>query len=415
MPPNNDDDESVTTFVDYIEPPSPTPTPPAKYKLWLMILVLVFFAEWFATEANFTVALQMSGWLSPTAALFLTLATIVFVLVFATLDLAVAVFTIKIRGRPYGIGPWLKAGRSVWIHQKQNCIAEFLAIIVKILEDGFSMFDAQLGYTTIPKKNEDIDNEELFTCPSEECHVVLKIDHRINPAKMEEYHEWTRKIDRATSRHARGLVDVRKSEFTHEADIYDEGLGKSISRQLHMIYMTFENVDYLNEWMTSRQRQKLIGELQPLLVQPDIVQIQNDRSLPDAFTDLLVKQGESVPSLTPKKWKVWWLTLLGLFFVQLWTRDVMPYYYSRWGLDGAHERARGFVAVLISTFLNSYVMTPLLLFLFSPWIKRREGENDPRQPWKTLNDGFESLWLKATLTIALYGGFVVAWVVGGYT
>jgi hypothetical protein len=62
-----------------------------------------------------------------------------------------------------------------------------------------------------------------------------------------------------------------------------------------------------------------------LLVVPAIVQIQKDRQLPDAFTDLLIRQGECVPLLAPKKWKVWWLTLLGLFFTQLWTIDVMPY------------------------------------------------------------------------------------------
>jgi len=343
------------------------------------------------------------------------LATTVFVLVFATLDLAVAVFTITIRGRPYGIGPWLKRGRSVRIHQRQNFVAEFVSVIVKILEDGFAMFDASPSQSLgADKKNDDDydDEENEFTCSSQKCHVLLKIEHRISPSKMEKYLQWAKRIDKATSRYARGLVDVRKSEFTHENDIfYDEELGMSISGQLHRIYITFENIEYLNEWMTSNKRRKLIKELQPLLVQPDIVQIQRDRRLPDAFTDLLIQQGEAVPTLTPKKWKVWWLTLLGLFFVQLWTRDVMPYYYSQWGLDDAHERLRGFVAVLISTFLSSYVMIPLLLFLFSPWVRRKENENDTRQPWKMLNDGFGSLWWNAVLTIALYGGFVIAWII----
>uniref|UniRef100_A0A7R9ZGE5 Uncharacterized protein n=1 Tax=Pseudictyota dubia TaxID=2749911 RepID=A0A7R9ZGE5_9STRA len=133
--------------------------------------------------------------------------------------------------------------------------------------------------------------------------------------------------------------------------------------------------------------------------------------MPDAFTDLLVRQGDSVPTLQPKKWKVWWLTLLGLFFTQLWAGAVLPYYFEAWGLDTAHARLRGLVAVLISTFLSSYVLTPLLLFLFSPWVRRKEKEKDTKQPWKTLNDGIESIWIKVILTVALYGGCLITWLV----
>ena len=78
-------------------------------------------------------------------------------------------------------------------------------------------------------------------------------------------------------------------------------------------------------------------------------------------------------------------------------------------MDTAHQRRQRLGDVLISTFLNLYVMTPLLLYLFSNWLRRKETENDTKQPWNKLNDGFESLWTKAAITIALYGGFVVVW------
>ena len=408
-----EEDESVTTFIDYIQPPSPQPPPPAKYKLWLIILILVFFAEWFAKEAGFTEALGRSGWLSPTAALFFTLAIIVFVLTFATLDLFVAAFTFHIRGHAYGVGPWLKQGRFVWIHKQQNILAESVACVVKILEDGFSMFD----YSPPPEVLSDYDNE--FSCPIEDCRTQLKIEHRIDASKLKEYQQWARKIDKAAKRYARGLMDLRRSEIeiTMHGEVFDEEIGQTINQSvngiLHTICLTFENLESLNEWMTSNKRQKLIRELEPLLAAPDLVQIQRDRRLADAFTDLLIRQGESVPTLTPKKWKVWWLTTIGLFFTQLWTIEVMPYYYAQWELDTSHERLQGFVAVLLSTFLNSYVLTPLLLFLFSNWVRRKETENDTRQPWKTFNDGSESIWAKAAMTIALYGGFAVAWAVKG--
>lgn len=405
------DDDNAVSFVDYIAPPAANLPPPAKYKLWIIILVLVFFAEWFAAEAKVTEAFARSGWLSPTAAFFFTLAIIVFVLVFATLDLVVVVCTVKINGRSIGLGPWLKQPRSEWIHRQENVFAECLSVIIRILEDGFSIFDAPPASSSIIREEE----PREYSNPSGDCSVVLKIEHRIDPNKMKEYHEWMQKIDKASARHARGLVDKQTSKIVHE-DTFDLEEGdasesRSTDGRLHMIYLTFENVDYLNEWMSSSKRRKLVKELKPLLAEPDIVKIQKDRILPDAFTDLLIRQGDCIPKLQPKKWKVWFLTLMGLFFTLLWTNAVLPYYFEQWNLNDAHKLLQGFVGVSVSTFLSSYVLIPLLLFLFSAWVRRKENENETRQPWKTLNDGIESIWLQAVLTVALYGGFIVAWAV----
>ena len=131
------DDDDTTSFVDYISPPPANLPPPSKYKLWLIIMVLVFFAEWFASEAGITEAFGRSGYLSPTAAFFFTLAIIVFVLVFATLDLVVSLLTVKVDGRSYGLGPWLKRPRAMWIHEQENIVAECMSCVVRILEDGF--------------------------------------------------------------------------------------------------------------------------------------------------------------------------------------------------------------------------------------------------------------------------------------
>lgn len=161
--------------------------------------------------------------------------------------------------------------------------------------------------------------------------------------------------------------------------------------------------------MTSKRRQILIEELQPLLVQPDVVQIQRDRVLPDAFTDLMARQGQAVPQIHPKKWKVWWLTTIALYLTIRWTQNFMPYYNEQWGLNETHQQLRRLVDTTITTLLNSYVMTPLMLFFFDPWMKRHPCEKTEREPWKTLDDGIASPWLKAFLTLALYGGCALAW------
>lgn len=413
QPAENDGMSSASTlFVDYVPPPPTNLQPPAKYKLWILVLTLVFFAEWFAAEAGVVEAIGRSGWLSPNASIFLVNAIIVFVLVFAALDLIVSLFTIRIKNRSYGIGPFLKKPRAEWVHRHKCFLAECLACIVAILEDGFRMLDAPQE----ARRGVDGEDSREYSCEDNDCEVVLKIEHRIDPSKMKEYNEWLYKIDRASARYARGLKDVRKSSIIIE-DAFNDNNGKQVSSELsskgrlHIIYLTFSDVYALNEWMSSPQRKKLIKELKPLLREQDIVRIRENRALPDAFTDLMIRQGESVPILTPKKWKVWWLTLLGLFFTQMWCSAFLPHYFDSWNLTNAHPRLKGAVNVSFVTFLNAYVMTPLLLFLFSGWIQRNECETDKREPWRTLNDGFESTWPKAILTIALYGGFAAAWAV----
>ena len=147
---------------------------------------------------------------------------------------------------------------------------------------------------------------------------------------------------------------------------------------------------------------------------PDVVLVQRNRELPDAFTDLLIRQGLPVPSLAPKKWKVWWLTTIALYITVRWVDHFMPYYYNQWGLDETHPRLQSIVSVFVTTFTNSYILTPLLLFLFHPWMKRQECEKDEREPWRTLNDGFQSTWNKGLITFALYGGCAIAWIVKAY-
>ena len=370
--------------------PSVAKPPPAKYKLWLIIFILVYFAEWFSSEAQFQQSLIDTGWLSPNASLFINLAIVVFTLTFSTLDLFVTMFTFEIKGHTYGVEPWLKQGRVLWIRQKENILAEFLTCIVDILEDGFRMFD---GAEPAMSSTQDVDEFELESSIDNSMverssttgnAVVLKIQHFINPFKIDEYYAWNKKIQNATKYYAKGLIDVKKrpAEVITE-DIYvqdgDSGLvtQKSIKGKKYTIIITFDNIDRLNGWMTSKKRKKLIEELQPLLVEPDIVQIQKNRCLPDAFTDLLIRQGNDIPVLSPKKWKVWWLTTIGLFFTLLWTRDSLPFYYEKWNLDTAHPRVLGLVSVFISTFINSYIMTPLLLFLFSNWLITVSIQNCP--------------------------------------
>jgi antibiotic biosynthesis monooxygenase (ABM) superfamily enzyme len=526
---------SVSTFVEYVTPP-PTPIPPpAKYKLWLVVLTLVFFADWFSDEAGFLPWIQSWEILDPNLSYFFMLGVIVFCLTYAALDLLVACFTWKIRGKTYGFGPWLRQPRVERIHKFHNFPAEVLAIIITIFEDGFKIFNA-------PPSIKPPMAPTHYMCKSGTCKVMLRIEHNIDPNKFDDYFPWEKKIAKAAS-NFEGFVSVEHlkrnepaSVYTtlhksssnesdcndsfhdsaedgvayvreinklpnqtvtgdnvdleegqqekniavsvehlkrneaasvcntlHESssnesdcndsfhDIAEDGVAyvreinklpnqtvtgdsvdleegqqeKNIASALkaswvypegqdgpsHVVHLSFSNIDTLNEYMASSRRRKLMNELEPLLLKPDVVKIQHDRVLPDAFTELLTRQGEAVPTRPPKKWKVAWLTTVALYVCQTWTKQFLPYYFTVWNLDGTHPRIQSFVSVTLSTFFNSYVLTPLFLFLFNDWVRRKSDEDDNTQPRKTLSDGIQWMWLKCLVVLAFYGGCGLAWIV----
>ena len=419
-------------FVDYTPPEKVKILPPAKYKLCFLITVLVLLAIWLADEANLVEFLMFGGWLSPEAALFVFLCITVFVLTYGALDLMVAVFKFRRsnkNGPPkvLGIGAWLKAPRHTWMYRyQQNLLVEILTVFIRILEDGFRMFDAppcprNATAKTIPTKCKN----PCAKGKTEGCRQeVLKIEHRIDPDKIQDYNKWEDRMGKLISESATGLVSVERRSYTSEDGNEIEIIGletettasKDISAEigglLRVIKLTFQDIDCLNEWMVLPRRRLLMNDLQRFLVVPDVIQICLNRELPDAFTDLMIRQGESVPNLPPLKWKVWWLITVALYISINWVSSFMAHYYEFWGLNGANIRIQDLVNTPIVVIVNTYILLPLLLFVFDHWTKRTEAEAKVKtEPWRTLYNGFQSIWWKTLLTFAYYGGMAIAWIV----
>ncbi|KAL7563134.1 hypothetical protein ACA910_012315 [Epithemia clementina (nom. ined.)] len=385
------------SFVDYTPPPSQTVKPPAKYKLWFMVLICVFFADWFTYEAQVVPWLQNKLRLSLNGALFVLLAMIVATLVFAAFDILTFCVRFKYKGQWYGIEWWLKQPRIQWVHEYENFPCELLAGIVVILEDGLAIFDAPK-----PTKAENPSPKLFYGSETDdEKEVVLKIENRIKPGKDEEYLRWKDRLQKQGCNSRPGLIDI-KTEISLDSE----------KGNLYIVYLTFTSIDLLNTFMTSPVRARLLRHLEPLLSTPTIVQLQKDRVLPDAFTDLCAMQGLSAPKRPPKKWKVWWLTTVGLYFVVLVTNATLTqHYFEVWGLNDAHIRARSAVRVIFNTWLNTYILTPLLTLIFGNWLKRGENEYNVREPWRTLNDGFSSIYSKFAVFLLFFGGMTIAWIV----
>jgi len=445
--PDNDTDEgeTVLTYVDYVPlPPAPVP-PPSKYKLWLLVMVLVYFGVWFSSEAHVVPALTFGGYLGPHAALFLLMNIMVFVFTYAALDLLVLALTVKLPGgRSYGLVPWLKQPRVRWVYELRPSVGDgvagvlmdVLAWIVTTFEDGFEIFNP----TDAPKRDGDggtgrsgkteggsHHNGSEFECSGEGeetcCQVMLKIQHSIKPGYYKEYDAWSDKIGRRAAAQPGFVRSVRERTNNEQ---------KQDCR--HTIYLTFANIYALNDWMTSPTRRALVDELEPMLASSDGVKLVQLRELPDAFTDLLTRQGEFVPVRLPKKWKVACLTACALFFSALILERVLPYYYERWGVSNSHERFVQFLDAIFGTWLVSFVMQPLLIMQFSEWLRRKPDEapsttQTPPPPtehkqqkerqvqpwiWTFLNDGTKNVWIKLFITVAFFGGCGAKWAVLSY-
>merc|ERR1711935_482894 len=161
-------------------------------------------------------------------------------------------------------------------------------------------------------------------------------------------------------------------------------ISAEIGGPLHVIKLTFQDIDCLNEWMMLPRRRLLMDDLQLFLVVPDVIQIRLNRELPDAFTDLMIRQGESVPNLPPLKWKVWWLITVALYISINWVSSFMAHYYEFWGLNDANVRIQDLVSIPIPVFVPAYILEPLLLFVFDHWTKRTEAEAKvkvKKEPW----------------------------------
>lgn len=381
-------------------------------------------------------------------------------------------------GTKYGLGAWLKAPRVTWTYKYSNIFAETLTGIIQILEEGFAMFNAphddhqqvpkrfscpdgkcqktlriehRISSTKIKEYNQWL--EKIDAAAKKNAPGLIKVQrpsnddgnnnnietglrvgdddhhhHHMNDLSSSSSHDDGKDggllhsvsltftdIDGGNNNNIEtGLGD---DHFHNEGDLssyssHDDGKDDGL---LQYVLLTFTDIHSMNEWMLSPRRKVLMDDLKRLLVVPDVVQIRLDRELPDAFTDLLTYQGEFVPKLPPKKWKVWWLTTIALYLSIKWVNHFMSYYYEFWGLNNAHVRLQVFVANVVTVFVNAYIMVPLLLFFFNHWLKRKDAESNIKEPWRTLNDGFQSIWSKAFLTFLLYGGCVFVWVVKMHT
>lgn len=393
----NKDDERRRTFVDYVAPDKSIP-PPAKWKLALLIFTGVYFSLWFQGEAGFVAWMIQTLHLRPDDALFLFLWIAVGCLSYGYLDVLNFVLRVKINGEWYGVVSWLQQPRIQWVHEYQNFWVVCVRIFVTTMEDGLSIFNVPPAEAPSAASKQKVFETEEHNNEQ----VLLRIEQHIQEGKVHEYVGIRDRLIEAMEMRANPGILKMETE------------GSTAGTSTCVFEITFRTIDDLNDFMTSPIRQRLIRQIQPLLETRAHVQLLKEREMPDAFTDLVNQQGQPVPERQPKKWKTWFLSTLSIYLVILYTNHAIPHYLRAWGLDHVHERIRTIVTIAINVLLNAYIVTPFLTsMVFGLWLHRpqRDEEGDRREPWRTLNDGFRTIWGKIAMCLAFYGGLALAWAI----
>jgi antibiotic biosynthesis monooxygenase (ABM) superfamily enzyme len=254
--------------------------------------------------------------------------------------------------------------RCQWVKKSDNVFIQFLAVIIGILEDGFKIFNPPPITSPLPKVR-------VFDLVGKDKEAVLKSKHKVNPEKTEEYLKWV-------------LAFINNVELTPG---FIEAVKESEQDGVYTWVIRYENVNDLNNAMAAPFWQKRLEELKPLLDAQKVSQILAHTPPVNAFANMMA-QGDSMPVLPPKKWKVWWITACALFFADLFINATIGTYFTRWGVQTLHPQLSLLVNIGTIVLILNYLAIPFLQLVVYDWMRRKSGEDDTNFPWKQLNDGF---------------------------
>jgi len=356
--------EGEGEFVDYAPPVRPPVPPPAKFKLCLVVWFTVYFVMWFAEKSGIVTSL-IKGGLNLHGAVFVVFMVEIFVMVFCSVELVIGLVRVKIGGKWYGILPWLMRPRWKWVRESENVFVQILACFVVVADDGFAIFTPAKPPPPQPMLR-------VFDLMDKHKEAVLRAHHDVDPEKVDEYDNWAKRM----------IAHMESQPGFQSA----EKLG--VEEGVHAWKLRFENINALNNCMHTPAWVTMVEELQGLLKTKTVTQIQMEHPPINAVLDMFIRQGDPIPVLPPKKWKVWWITTCSIFFSWLIANSTIFTYYAKWGWTTAHENVYRIAQAGTLVFILNYIVSPAVLLLVNNWMVRKPHENETKAPWKQLNDGF---------------------------
>jgi len=181
---------------------------------------------------------------------------------------------------------------------------------------------------------------------AQDYHVTAVIAHSVKPDRQEGYEEWLR-----------GIVPVAKEFKGH--------LGVQILRPKlredseYVIVLHFDRHENLKGWLESEVRHEWIDRVQPLIQQPENIQVLT--GLETWFE--LPKRPQKSP---PKRYKIAFVTWLGVLFLSLTLGYLLSFLPAQipWLL-------RQMLTSGLIVWLLAYFLMPQLTRLFYRWLYPR--------------------------------------------
>jgi antibiotic biosynthesis monooxygenase (ABM) superfamily enzyme len=144
---------------------------------------------------------------------------------------------------------------------------------------------------------------------------------------------------------------------------------------LYINSFTFDTFDNLIAFTRSRGRNKLLAKLNPMLESTSAYEINEERLMGNAWSELFVATGGRVPSRPPPLWKSCILTICPLFILVFQLGTPLGGYLAEANIE-PHFATLIIVAVMV--FLMTYFAVPTMQMFFGKWLNMPRGKPNPR-------------------------------------
>lgn len=259
----------------------------------------------------------------------------------------------------------------------------------KAVKDAASHSD---GFST-DRQSTAIDPQPAGFGPQTDANTALPISvavhHYIKWECVDEYKDWVELIN-AKMKTFDGFLSLRT--------MYPDGTKDD---EPHSAIFRFADLTTLHTWMHSQEREQLLLQLNPLLSATDKWTATKGRRLPDLFTDMFAST-DGAPLRHPPKWKIVILVTGSLWLVA--TYNTTPQILLA---RGNNPYLVWLIAIYMNTFLETYIMTPLLKHVFEQWLVKPRPAYVQSQPWKFFDEGTSKRGgqLMVVLTYAVAASF----------
>lgn len=208
------------------------------------------------------------------------------------------------------------------------------------------------------------------------------------------------------------VVNVIKWEYRLEYESWAQEMNEAMSQFEGFLGLTvfqeegvegvfihsfcFDTFEHMSKFVNSPERLALVQRLDPMLAGTTTAEINYERTLNSAFSEISVPTGETISLKPPPIWKTSCLVFAPLYFIILLAIEVVA-----WRMKNLYVSL--FVTTFITVSVNTYLGVPLVSYLFGEWLKLPYSTD---KFFSYLNIGFP-VWMQYVMAVIYYAIFIV--------